>query len=85
MFLRFLTDHGEKRAMEVIWGDRLKAGDFKYIVFCDSDDIGRDTPAKSHPLALAGPRISRKILSLRIERHRFWIASPAYDAERNNV
>ena len=38
LFLRFLTDHGEKRAMEVIWGDRLKAGDFKYIVFCDSDD-----------------------------------------------
>jgi hypothetical protein len=31
LFLRFLTDHGEKRAMEVIWGNRLKAGDYKYI------------------------------------------------------
>jgi hypothetical protein len=26
LFLRFLTDRGEKRAMEVIWGNRLKAG-----------------------------------------------------------
>src|SRR5262249_13371662 len=31
LFLRFLTDRGEKRAMEVIWGNRLKAGDYKYI------------------------------------------------------
>ena len=31
LFLRFLTDRGDKRAMEVIWGNRLKAGDFKYI------------------------------------------------------
>jgi hypothetical protein len=31
LFLRFLTDHGEKRAMEVIWGNRLKPGDYKYI------------------------------------------------------
>jgi len=31
LFLRFLTDHGEKRAMEVIWGNRLKAGEYKYI------------------------------------------------------
>ena len=30
-FLRVLTDHGDKRAMEVIWGNRLKAGDYKYI------------------------------------------------------
>ena len=31
LFLRFLTDRGEKRAMEVIWGNRLKAGDYKFI------------------------------------------------------
>ena len=31
LFLRFLTDQGEKRAMEVIWGNRLKPGDYKYI------------------------------------------------------
>ena len=31
LFLRFLTDHGEKRAMEVIWGNRLKTGEYKYI------------------------------------------------------
>ena len=31
LFLRFATDHGEKRAMEVIWGNRLKPGDYKYI------------------------------------------------------
>jgi hypothetical protein len=31
LFLRFATDRGEKRAMEVIWGNRLKAGDYKYI------------------------------------------------------
>jgi hypothetical protein len=31
LFLRFLTDRGEKHAMEVIWGNRLKAGDYKYI------------------------------------------------------
>jgi hypothetical protein len=31
LFLRFLSDQGEKRAMEVIWGNRLKPGDYKYI------------------------------------------------------
>jgi hypothetical protein len=31
LFLRFLTDKREKRAMEVIWGNRLKPGDYKYI------------------------------------------------------
>jgi len=31
LFLRFLTDRGEKRAMEMIWGNRLKPGDYKYI------------------------------------------------------
>jgi hypothetical protein len=31
LFLRFLTDRGEKRAMEVIWGNRLKPGEYKYI------------------------------------------------------
>jgi Protein of unknown function (DUF3047) len=31
LFLRFVTDHGEKRAMEVIWGNRLKPGEYKYI------------------------------------------------------
>ena len=31
LFLRFLTDRGDKRAMEVIWGNRLKLGDYKYI------------------------------------------------------
>jgi hypothetical protein len=31
LFLRFITDRGDKRAMEVIWGNRLKPGDYKYI------------------------------------------------------
>jgi len=31
LFLRFLTDRGQKRAMEVIWGNRLRPGDYKYI------------------------------------------------------
>jgi hypothetical protein len=31
LFLRFLPDQGERRAMEVIWGNRLKPGDYKYI------------------------------------------------------
>jgi hypothetical protein len=31
LFLRFETDRGEKRAMEVIWGNLLKPGDYKYI------------------------------------------------------
>jgi hypothetical protein len=30
LFLRFLTDRGEKRAMEVIWRNRLKKGDYKF-------------------------------------------------------
>src|SRR5437762_14127759 len=31
LFLRFLTDRGGKRAMEVIRGNRLKPGDYKFI------------------------------------------------------
>jgi hypothetical protein len=31
LFLRFMTDRGQKRAMEVIWGNRLRPGDYKYI------------------------------------------------------
>jgi len=31
LFLQFMTDRGEKRAMEVIWGNRLKPGEYKYI------------------------------------------------------
>ena len=31
LFLQFITDRGEKCAMEVIWGNRLKPGDYKYI------------------------------------------------------
>ena len=31
LLLQFITDRGEKRAMEVIWGNRLKPGDYKYI------------------------------------------------------
>src|SRR5262249_25915898 len=31
LFLRFLTPRGDKRPMEVIWGNRLKPGDYKYI------------------------------------------------------
>jgi hypothetical protein len=31
LFLRFATDRGEKRALEVIWGNRLKPGEYKYI------------------------------------------------------
>jgi hypothetical protein len=29
LFIRFLTDRGEKRASEVIWGNRLKPGEYK--------------------------------------------------------
>jgi hypothetical protein len=48
LFLRFLTDRGDKRTMEVIWVNRLNPSEYKYIggfphlvniaVFCDSDD-----------------------------------------------
>jgi hypothetical protein len=31
LFLRFATDHGERRAMEVIWGNRLRPGEYKHI------------------------------------------------------
>ena len=31
LLLRFISDRGEKRAMEVNWGNRLKPGDYKYI------------------------------------------------------
>ena len=31
LFLRLITDRGEKRAKEVIWGNRLQPGDYKYI------------------------------------------------------
>jgi hypothetical protein len=31
LFLRFITDRAEKRAIEVIWGNWLKPGDYKYI------------------------------------------------------
>ena len=31
LFVRFATDRGKKRAMEVIWGNRLKPGEYKYI------------------------------------------------------
>src|SRR5262249_41507860 len=31
LFVRFLSDRGEKRAMEVIWGNGLQAGDYKFI------------------------------------------------------
>jgi len=31
LFLCFVTNRGEKRAMEVIWGNRRKRGDYKYI------------------------------------------------------
>jgi hypothetical protein len=31
LFLQFTTQGGERRAMEVIWGNRLKSGDYKYI------------------------------------------------------
>jgi Protein of unknown function (DUF3047) len=31
LFLVFLTATGEERRMEIIWGNKLKAGDYKYI------------------------------------------------------
>jgi Protein of unknown function (DUF3047) len=31
LFSSVVTDRGEKRAMEVIWGNRLKPGEYKYI------------------------------------------------------
>jgi hypothetical protein len=40
LFLRFITDRREKCAMEVIWGNRLKPGDYKYI------HLRRDTGLK---------------------------------------
>ena len=36
LFLRFATDHGEKRAMEVIWGNRLKPGTTNTSAACTS-------------------------------------------------
>jgi hypothetical protein len=48
LFLRFLTDRGEKRAMEVIWGNRLKPGDYKdigsfphFVADAGDDRVGR--------------------------------------------
>jgi Protein of unknown function (DUF3047) len=32
LFLVFRTEAGEERRMEIIWGNKLKAGDYKYIV-----------------------------------------------------
>ena len=31
LFLRFLTDRGDKRTMEVIWVNRLNPSEYKYI------------------------------------------------------
>jgi len=52
LFLRFLTDRGEKRAMEVIWGNRLKAGDYKYI-----GSLGRSLAPGRHPKPFPIPAI----------------------------
>ncbi len=30
-FISFVTQSGEKRSMEIIWGNKLKAGEYKYI------------------------------------------------------
>src|SRR5581483_8723593 len=31
LFLRFRTDAGERRSMEIIWGNQLRSGDYKFI------------------------------------------------------
>ncbi|HEX3419036.1 MAG TPA: DUF3047 domain-containing protein [Stellaceae bacterium] len=47
LFLRFATDRGEKRAMEVIWGNRLKPGDYKYIGGFPHFVAGRARPSST--------------------------------------
>ena len=48
LFLRFATDRGEKRSMEVIWGNRLRAGDYKLSAASRTSLL---TPARSGPAA----------------------------------
>ena len=76
LFLRFLTDRGEKRAMEVIWGNRLKPGDYKYIggfphfvADAGDDRVGRWLDEK---IDLAGVHAT----SGRMPRRRIWSTSP---------
>jgi hypothetical protein len=78
LFLRFATDRGEKRAMEVIWGNRLKPGEYKYIggfphFVADAGDarVGRWLDEKidlGHVLPRSG----------RMRRRHTWSISPCF-------
>jgi len=76
LFLRFVTDRGEKRAMEVIWGNRLKPGDYKYIggfphfVADADDDRSAAGSTRGSILSASMPR------SGRMPHPRAWSMSP---------
>ena len=76
LLLRFITDGGEKRAMEVIWGNRLDPGDYKYIagfphfVADAGDDRVGHWLDERIDLAASMPR------SGRMPRRRTWSTSP---------
>jgi hypothetical protein len=76
LFFRFLTDHGEKRAMEVIWGNRLKAGEYKYIsgfphfVADGGDDQSAVGSTRGSTSLVSTPR------SGKMARRRMWSMSP---------
>jgi len=62
LFLRFATDRGEKRALEVIWGNRLKPGEYKYIgnfphfvADAGDDRVGRSWRLGRSPHRIACP------------------------------
>jgi len=76
LFLRFVTDRAEKRAMEVIWGNRLNPGEYKYIggfphfvADAGDDRVGAGLTRRSTSRA-SMPR------SGRMRRRRTWSMSP---------
>jgi hypothetical protein len=77
LFLRFETDRGEKRAMEVIWGNRLKPAEYKYIggfphfvADAGEERTGRWLDEKTWATSM--PR------SGRTRRRRIWSMSPCF-------
>ena len=75
LFLRFLTDQGQKRAMEVIWGNRLKPGDYKYIGGFPHfvADAGEDRSAAGSTRRSTSPGSTPR--SGRTRRRRTWSTS----------
>src|SRR5260370_19504986 len=60
LFLRFATDRGEKRAMEVVWGNRLKPGTTNTSAVSHTS---LPTPARSGP-AVCSTKKSTSVASL---------------------